>query len=125
MMLNRSLTAAGVTALALSFTAIAPALASPARPAPLRCNASMSNNKPRDNSTTVVRVRTNSRAHVVTVAHYKTTNHRKQGQAGSKGRLGVPYDISRATPGFRVKVSVTVSRGDRSGSCSTSFTPQR
>ncbi|MGH3405091.1 MAG: hypothetical protein ACRDRJ_21685 [Streptosporangiaceae bacterium] len=114
---------AAVVALALA--GAAPASASPARPRPLPCHASMSNARPADYTTVYVRVRTASRAKVVTIAHYRTTSHRKSRQANGAGRARVPYYISGATPHFKVKVSVRVSRHGRTGSCSTSFTPHR
>jgi hypothetical protein len=85
----------------------------------------MSKTHPADYTTVYVRVRTASRAKVVTVAHYKTTNHRKSRKANEAGRASVPYSISDATPGYPVKVSVRVSRNGRTGNCSTSFTPHR
>ncbi len=85
----------------------------------------MSKTHPADYTTVYVRVRTASLAKVVTVAHYRTTNHKKSRKAGRAGRANVPYYISGATPGFKVKVSVRVSRNGRTGSCSTSFTPHR
>ncbi|HEY2552023.1 MAG TPA: hypothetical protein VGI64_15760 [Streptosporangiaceae bacterium] len=139
-MLNRSAPLAGAAALALAVTAGTSALLSPAGAStvgaatagastdavrPLPCRAFMSNSHPADFTTTIVEVRTASFARVVTVAHFKTTNHKKTRKAGQHGRVGVPYDISDATPGFRVKVSVTVSKAGRTGHCSTSFTPHR
>jgi hypothetical protein len=86
---------------------------------------SMSNSHPADYTTTDVQVRTGARARVVTVAHYRTTDHKKVGHANGSGHATIPYYISGATPGYRVVVSVTVTRGHRSGSCSTSFRPHR
>jgi len=74
---------------------------------------------------TDVRVRTTGLAKVVTVAHYRTTNHKKMAKAGPGGRATIPYYISGATPGYKVRVTVSVSKGTRIGSCSTSFTPHR
>jgi hypothetical protein len=91
----------------------------------LRCRASMTNSRPRDYTTTGVRVRTVAHARVVTVAHYRTTDHRKAGRANGHGRATIWYNVSGATPGFRVTVDVRVSRGRRTGSCSTSFVPHR
>ena len=51
------------------------------------------------------------------------TNTTHHGTAGRKGNVSIAYHISDATPGFKVKVSVTVKKGSRTGSCSTSFTP--
>ena len=119
------LAALPAAALAITLIGVAPASASPARPRPLPCHASMSKTHPADYTTVYVRVRTASRARVVTVAHYKTTNHKKSRKANTSGQASVPYYISGATPGFKVKVSVRVSRNGRTGSCSTAFTPHR
>ena len=126
----RSLIAAPVAVAALltagaAVTAVAAqAVASPASAA-LTCHASMSDNHPRDYTTTDVRVHTAAHASVTTVAHYRTTNHKKTGTAGSGGNASIGYYISGATPGYRVVVSVRVVSGHRSGSCSTWFTPHR
>jgi hypothetical protein len=120
-----SVAAASAASIAL-FAAI-PASAAVAAPAstPLPCHASMSNSHPSDYTTTYVRVHTAGYASVTTVAHYKTTNHKKTGTAGKKGNASIGYYISRATPGYKVVVSVRVTHGKRSGSCSTWFIPQR
>ena len=93
--------------------------------AALPCQASMSNDHPADYTTTDVRVHTAGFAGVTTVAHYKTTSHKKTGTAGSRGNASIGYYISGATPGYRVVVSVRVVSGHRSGSCSTWFIPHR
>ena len=98
-----------------------PASAAPARALP--CHASMSNSHPRDYTTTDVRVRTAAHAGVTTVAHYRTVNRRHHRTANARGRATVPYYISGATPGYKVIVDVYVSKGNRKGSCKTSFTP--
>src|SRR5450756_362359 len=51
---------------------------------PLPCHASMSNSHPRDYTTVYVNVHTVGYASVTTIAHYKTTNHKKSGKAGKK-----------------------------------------
>lgn len=102
----------------------APAVAAPATAA-LPCHASMSNSRPRDYTTTYVRVHTSAYASVTTVAHYRTTSHKKTGKAGLHGNASIGYYISGATPGYKVVVSVRVVRGDRAGSCSTWFIPHR
>jgi hypothetical protein len=91
----------------------------------LRCGASMTNSHPRDYTSTGVKVRTAPFAHIKTVAHYRTVSHPKYRTANAQGRRTVWYYISGATPGYRVVVNVYVSRGRRTGSCSTSFTPHR
>jgi hypothetical protein len=125
---SRSLVAAPLAVAALltaggAVTASA-AEAAPAS-APLPCQASMSDNHPADYTTTYVRVHTTGYAGVTTVAHYKTTNHKKTGTAGSRGDASIGYSISGATPGYRVVVSVHVAHDGRSGNCSTWFTPHR
>jgi hypothetical protein len=114
---------AAIPAAVIALGAAAPASASPATPLP--CSASMSNTHPKDYTTVDVRVRTAGLAKVVTVAHYRTTNHKKTAKAGPGGRATIPYYISGATPGYKVRVTVSVSKGTRTGRCSTSFTPHR
>jgi hypothetical protein len=80
---------------------------------------------PADETSVGIRVRTIPDARIKVVAHYKTTNHSKVAHAGANGRRTVWYDISGATPGYRVKVDVRVSRHGKKGSCSTWFTPRR
>jgi hypothetical protein len=111
------------TAGAIGATALTGGVAMAAPATPLPCSASMSNSHPKDYTTTQVRVHTATFAAVKTVAHYRTTNTTHHGTAGRKGNLSIPYYISGATSGYRVKVSVTVTKGSRTGSCSTSFTP--
>jgi hypothetical protein len=119
-----ALLTAGAAVPAVAAPVAATAVAGPATAA-LPCHASMSNNRPRDYTTTYVKVHTSAYASVTTVAHYRTTNHKKTGKAGVHGNASIGYYISRATPGYKVVVSVRVVRGDRSGNCSTSFIPHR
>ena len=123
--MNRYHLAAVPIAVALGLGGAASASASPVSPQALACHASVSNARPADYTTVDVQVRTGTRARVVTVAHYRTTSHRKARSASAAGTARVPYYIDGATPGFAVKVSVNVSSGGRSGRCSTSFTPRR
>ena len=125
-----ALLTAGAALSAVATPAVAtPAVAAPAVAAPvsaaLPCHASMSNSRPRDYTTTYVLVHTTGYASVATVAHYRTTNHKKTGTAGRRGNASIGYYISGATPGYRVVVSVRVVSGHRSGSCSTWFIPHR
>jgi hypothetical protein len=91
----------------------------------LRCSAWMSNPHPADYTTTKVRVHTVKFAKVKTVAHYRTTNTTHHGKTNSHGRATIPYYISGATPGYRVKVDITVRKNSRVGHCQTAFTPHR
>jgi uncharacterized Zn-finger protein len=91
--------------------------------AALPCTASMSNSHPRVYTTIKVNVHTAAFARVTTVAHYRTTSTTHHGTAGHRGNVSISYYISGATPGYKVKVSVSVVKGTRHGSCSTSFTP--
>jgi len=109
---------------ALTATALTGSVAMATPATPLPCTASMSNSHPADFTTTDVRVHTANFANVTTVAHYRTTNTTHRGTAGRKGNLSIAYHIKGATPGFKVKVSVSVMKGSRTGSCSTSFTPR-
>jgi len=91
----------------------------------LSCKASMSNNKPKDHTTTYVNVSTAKNADVATVAHFKTTTRGHAGKADAKGTAKIGYAVASATPGKPVKVDVTVTSGKSSKTCSTSFTPQK
>jgi hypothetical protein len=64
-------------------------------------------------------------ASVRAVAHYKTTSTPKSGQSGSNGVASLSFYISGATPGYRVKVSVTVKKDGQTRTCGTSFTPHK
>jgi len=118
-----ALTVGLLTPSAASAVGSASAAGSLARPLP--CRASMSNSHPADFTTTTVLVTTASHAQVTTVAHYKTVNRQHRRRANGHGRASIPYHISGATPGFRVRVDVTVKWPHRTGSCQTSFTPHR
>jgi hypothetical protein len=91
---------------------------------PLKCQASVSDARPSDDSTTSVLVQTTARARVSTSAMYKTTTDTQSATANSKGLAVTSYDVSDATPGFRVQVTVLVQKGRRSGQCLTSYVPQ-
>ena len=122
--MQRILLALTAPVLALSgLLAAGTASASAAPAAALKCHTWPSNQHPADFTTVSIRVRTAPHASVTTVAHYKTTNHTKHGTAGDMGHKNIPYDISGATPGFKVVVDVTTSRNGVTGHCSTAFTP--
>ena len=118
---------APVTALLAVATPAVSASAAPAAAHTTRvpCRAWMSNGKPKDYTKVTVWVVTRARAAVATVAHYRTTQTRHSGWANAKGDAGITYYISGATPGYQVKVAVSVASGHNWGSCSTSFTPHR
>jgi hypothetical protein len=98
---------------------------SPAPVAPaLACQASMSDASPTDYTDDDVEVTTAPYADVNTVAYYRTTSTTESGQAdGGGGNASIGYYISGATVGYTVDVSVEVTAGGQSASCSTSFTP--
>ena len=119
--------AAPVTALLAVATPAVSASAAPvaAHTTKVPCRTWVSNSKPRDYSTVDVWVVTAKRAAVTTVAHYRTTSTRHTAHANAKGDAEIAYRISDATPGYKVKVSVSVAKGNRTGICSTSFVPHR
>ena len=116
---------APVTALLAVATPAISASAAPAHPVPVPCHTWVSNSKPKDYSTVDVWVVTAGRASVATAAHYRTTTTKHTAKANAKGDAEIAYRISDATPGYKVKVSVSVTSGHHAGSCSTSFTPHR
>jgi hypothetical protein len=114
-------------AAAISLAMAGPALAGPAKTAsPIFCKAWVGNSHPADNTTTNVDVHTEPSAKVFTVAHYETVERVYYRTASNKrGRVTIPYDVSGATPGYKVVVDGTVVRGHQANGCSTSFTPKR
>jgi hypothetical protein len=102
-------------AMAAVATTTAPAAA-------LRCQASMSNSRPKDYTTIYVNVGTVRYADVTT-AHLKTVNTKHTGKANAEGNAKIGYYISGATPDCRVNVSVTVTSGRSRGTCPTSLIP--
>lgn len=117
-----TITGLGVTAVANTLITSTAAAAAPTSK-PLPCHASMSNAHPADYTTTTVNVKSVAEVKITTVAHYRTVNRKHHGRADRQGKAGIPYYISGATPGFRVKVDVTVKWPHRTGHCQTSFTP--
>lgn len=89
----------------------------------LACYASVSDAHPSDYSTTTVYVETVPNAHVTTSAHYRTTTNTESAKADSHGRAAISYDVSDATEGFKVIVTVRVQSGSRPGHCQTSYVP--
>jgi len=92
--------------------------------AALPCSAHVSSAHPAQYSDVTVSVTTRARAHVTTIAHYRTTDHAKSATANAGGHAAITYDISDATKGYRVVVSVTTALKGLSGHCSTAFTPR-
>lgn len=113
-------------ALAAGAMLTAPALIAPATAdaSGLLCRASVWNSSPKQYTDVYVNVRTKPGARVQTVAQYKTSDTTKNARANGNGRANIVYKISRATPGYKVKVDVTVRAGNRTGYCVTSFTPR-
>lgn len=100
--------------------------AAPPKPAALTCRARMSDATPAQYTYVRVIVNTGRAAAAVhAVAHYKTTTTAKNGRSGSNGVASMSFYTSGATPGFRVKVSVTVKKDGKTRSCATAFTPHR
>ncbi|CAO5158297.1 conserved exported hypothetical protein [Frankia sp. AiPs1] len=87
------------------------------------CRATATVAHPGLNQIEPVYVETAPSASVTGVAHYRTTNTRKSGTTDVRGHRYLKWNISHATPGFQVIVTVTVTSGARQGTCSTSFTP--
>ena len=110
------------TGLAVAVATVIPTAAA-CGPPPLTCIAAVSNSTPKDYSRVFVYVHSAPYTGLITIAHYKTTNTVRTGATNSTGNGSTYYDISRATPGYRVVVSVAAVHGSQRASCSTSFTP--
>jgi hypothetical protein len=90
----------------------------------LVCRASVSDRFPSDDSTVVVYVETVGNAHVATSAYYESTTDTMFAKANRHGRALTKYDVSDATKGYKVIVTVKVKSNSRSGQCRTSYTPE-
>ena len=122
-------TAASVSPAVSVPTALATVTSSPAAPstqppAPLPCTAAASPGRPVVFTGVTIRVRTAGKARIRTIARYKTGGQAQRDTAGRKGRLAVSYQIGDAKPGYTVTVDVAVHKGNRSGNCTTYFTPR-
>jgi hypothetical protein len=130
---RRILALAAVSALAAACGSTAPPKPAPSHSsAPiavarktLRCAATVSGKRPRDDTADDVRVRTAAHARISAVAHYKTTSKARSARADKQGRHAFLYRIGDARPGYRVRVDVRVSLHGRKGACQTAFTPRR
>jgi hypothetical protein len=89
----------------------------------LTCSASVSDSRPGHGSTVDVSVKTAAGAGVAAVAHFKSGPVRGRARANSAGRAKLAFKVGNAAYGVKVGVAVTVSKGKRTATCSTSFTP--
>jgi hypothetical protein len=117
--------AASLVGLAIPSTA----LASTTRPLPpVPCTAWVSNSHPQDYSTDTVYVdtRASDETYVTTVADYRTSRSvHYTTDPDSSFYATTSYNVANATPGYRVRVQVYVKVGNRTGYCTTAFTPVR
>jgi len=90
----------------------------------LACRAEMSNGNPYQFATTDVLVTTAPGAMVEATARYLVSAVHEAAVADTHGTARIPYYISLSVPWYRVNVTVTVTSGDRTGSCATSFAPR-
>jgi hypothetical protein len=90
----------------------------------ISCTARVSNAHPAQYSTVSVYTSTSPGATVVATAHYKSKDTSHTATADSAGAATVDFEISRATVGYTVRVSITASIGGDHASCSSAFTPQ-
>jgi hypothetical protein len=89
----------------------------------LHCSAAVSSKRPKHEQTVDVKVTTVADAHVAANAHFRTGRVRKTTRADSAGHAEVAFKVRNAKYGFRVAVSIKVSKGSRTGTCFTGFTP--
>jgi hypothetical protein len=91
--------------------------------AKLACSASVSSTRPEHGATVEVSVKTAADAEVSAVAHFKAGRVRDKGRADSAGRARLAFKVGSAPYGVKVAVAITVAKGKRTATCSTSFTP--
>jgi hypothetical protein len=101
-------------------------LATPATAATaLTCRTEATPVQPVQYSHVDVEIRSAPSATATIVAHYKTTNNTHHAIIDGSGVGDTDYNISGATPGYRVVVNVTVHKGSQVGHCATYFIPRR
>jgi hypothetical protein len=99
-----------------------PPPSSPPPPAGASCTVSMSNASPPQYSSETANIHsTLANSTVVLTKHYKTTTSVNNGSTNGSGNAAITFNISGASVGYTVKVSVSVGNG--AASCSSSFTP--
>ena len=114
------------TVLTVGATGLLAPAAEAAVPATKKCAVTVSTSRPYQYSTVTVNVsKVPGTVTVTTSAKYKTTTTKKTAMSTTKGKATVKYAISRATPNYRVVVSVTAKKGNQKYACSTSFTPRK
>lgn len=122
----RRVASTGLIALLLAGGSVAVASPAEAATKPRACKATVSVAKPKQYTTTVVRVsNVGSKARVTTSAKYKTTTNTKYTTASTKGTASTSYNVARATPGYKVVVTVKATSGKTTWQCSTSYVPRR
>jgi hypothetical protein len=89
----------------------------------LQCSATVSNARPEHRSTVDVRVKTAAQARVTATAHFKASRVGETARADSAGRAKLAFKVGNAPYGVKVVVAITVSKGKRTGACTTSFRP--
>ena len=114
------------TILTVGSTGLLAPAAEAAVPATKKCTATVSTSRPYQYSTVRVNVsKVPGNVTVTTSAKYKTTTTKHTARSSAQGKASVPYKISRATPNYKVVVSVTAQKGNQKYACSTSFTPRK
>ena len=114
------------TIVAVGSTGLLAPAAEAAGPTTKKCTATVSTSRPYQYSTLTVNVaNVPGSVTVTTSAKYKTTTTKHTAKSTSRGKASVPYKISRATPNYKVVVSVTANKGTQKYACSTSFTPRK
>jgi hypothetical protein len=114
------------TVLTVGSTGLLAPAAEAAVPATKKCSVTVSTSRPYQYSTVTVNVsKVPASVTVTTSAKYKTTTTKKTAKSTSQGKASVKYAISRATPNYKVVVSVTAKKGAQKYACSTSFTPRK
>jgi len=118
-----------VAALASSVFVIAPADAAGrpsshlVTPHKLTCVATMSNAKPKLNTSVFVLVHSQARTHVVARVYFRHHTAQKSSVTSKFGTSRIGVKVGQAVRGYKVNVIVDVAARGATARCGTSFTP--
>jgi hypothetical protein len=91
-------------------------------PVAISCRAAANPANPPQHTNVDIVVATPPGANITAIFHYKATTASQSSKADKTGRGDVIRNIGGATVAFRVPVTVTVTLGPKSATCSTAFT---
>jgi hypothetical protein len=116
-----------VALLSVATLAAPPSIGATTRTPPrssLTCASYASNVNPRQRTTLLIYVHTQSKAAITATAHFKTGALAHASRADKHGNAAILFRVGRAMKGYVVHVLVRVTLRSSHGFCKTAFTPR-